>query len=400
MNIRARVHSAEPSIPRIAAWAISLAIVWLCSCLAVLSAQEPEESTPTDEPAVAASTDAARPGRASRASAKRLKKATTVSTDDEQDATEGEESGDEKKGRKNGIAPKVKKEASGPRGIRFGEERIQKIKVGVRIQAGGECKGISASVPVPFDWPEQQVRIIDEDVSAAVRSVDYRMLEGGVRQMLINIPRLPAKEEAEAVLTFEIRRKVILPPEQTDVYEIPKSPDRSIKRFLGDSPYIESRNTRIRTLAREITKDKPNAWSQVEAIYDYVRANVEYRESELKGAVDALRDKHGDCEAMTSLFIALARAAKIPARMVWVTDHSYPEFYLEDEAGEGHWFPCQISGGRAFGEMPETRAILQKGDNYKDPETRERRRYVAVRLQANAVRGGSPKVTEVTEYVQ
>jgi hypothetical protein len=271
------------------------------------------------------------------------------------------------------------------------------LKVGIRIKTGGECKGIDASVPIPMDWPEQEVRVVEEEISADVRGVDYRTLEGGVKQMLLSIPRLGKKETCEAILTLDIDRKVILPPERTDIYQVPKTVPRDVKRFLGDSPYIESRHPKIRTLAREIVKDKPNGWAQAEAIYDYVRANVEYRESDLKGAVDALKDKVGDCEAMTSLFVALCRAAKIPARMVWVTDHSYPEFYLVDDQNKGHWFPCQISGGRAFGEMPETRPILQKGDNYRVPESKERRRYVAVQLTATAVRGGSPRIEEIVE---
>lgn len=286
---------------------------------------------------------------------------------------------------------------TGPPGIRFGETRTVRLKVGIRIKTGGECKGIDASVPIPMEWPEQEVRVVEEEISPDVRGVDYRTLEGGVKQMLLSIPRLGAKETCEAILTLDIDRKVILPPERTDIYQVPKSVPRDIKRFLGDSPYIESRHPKIRTLAREIVKDKPNGWAQAEAIYDYVRANVEYRESDLKGAVDALKDKVGDCEAMTSLFVALCRAAKIPARMVWVTDHSYPEFYLVDDQNKGHWFPCQISGSRAFGEMPETRPILQKGDNYRVPESKERRRYVAVQLNATAVRGGSPRIEEIVE---
>lgn len=288
-------------------------------------------------------------------------------------------------------------DASGTSGIRFGETRTVRLKVGIRIKTGGECKGIDASVPIPMDWPEQEVRVVEEEISADVRGVDYRTLEGGVKQMLLSIPRLGKKETCEAILTLDIDRKVILPPERTDIYQVPKTVPRDVKRFLGDSPYIESRHPKIRTLAREIVKDKSNGWAQAEAIYDYVRANVEYRESDLKGAVDALKDKVGDCEAMTSLFVALCRAAKIPARMVWVTDHSYPEFYLVDDQNKGHWFPCQISGGRAFGEMPETRPILQKGDNYRVPESKERRRYVAVQLTATAVRGGSPRIEEIVE---
>lgn len=284
------------------------------------------------------------------------------------------------------------------KGITLGETHVHHIRVGLRIKAAGPCQGIVASFPVPMDWPEQKVQVVKEQISPSVRNVTSRLLEDGVKQMVVSIPRLNGGEVAEAVLTLAIERQVILGPPQTDLFTIPKQPDKSIRRFLGDSPYIETRNNKIRALARQIVTDKEGAWQQVEAIYDYVRDHVEYRESELKGAVDALNDGHGDCEAMTSLFIALCRANKIPARMVWVTDHSYPEFYLLDDEKQGHWFPCQISGSRALGNMPEVRPILQKGDNYRIPETKERRRYVSTQLKAAAVRGGSPDVTEILEF--
>jgi hypothetical protein len=217
--------------------------------------------------------------------------------------------------------------------------------------------------------------------------------------MVAQIPRLAGGDEAEAILIVEIRRREIIQPESTDQFTVPRRPDREIRQFLAASPFIESRHAKIRSLSRDIVKDQETAWGQVEAIYDYVREKVEYQESELKGAVRTLADGQGDCEAMTSLFIALCRASKIPSRMVWVTDHSYPEFYLLDEEENGHWFPCQVAGSRAFGSMPETRPILQKGDNFKVPETKARRRYVAIQLKASAVRGRKPTVTEITEFV-
>ncbi len=104
-----------------------------------------------------------------------------------------------------------------------------------------------------------------------------------------------------------------------------------------------------------------------------------------------LNDKTGDCEELTSLFIALCRASKIPARTVWVPEHCYPEFYLVDDDGKGHWFPCQAAGTRCFGGIPELRPILQKGDNFKDPERpRERQRYVSEFLKGS---GGAGKPT-------
>ena len=200
--------------------------------------------------------------------------------------------------------------------IPLGQEQVHRLTVGVKVRARGACRGITASVPVPMDWPEQEVRIVSEDISPSVQNVSYRVLDGGVKQMLLQIPRLDANEQADALVTVEVRRKAILPPPSTDGLQIPTRPEKDVRLFLGDSPQIESRNSQIRSLARTIVKDKTTAWQQVEAIYDYVRDHVQYRESELKGAVQTLRDGFGDCEAMTSLFVALCRANKIPARGV------------------------------------------------------------------------------------
>ena len=97
----------------------------------------------------------------------------------------------------------------------------------------------------------------------------------------------------------------------------------------------------------------------------------------------------GDCEELTSLFVAMCRANGIPARSVWIPGHCYPEFYLEDDEGAGHWIPCQAAGTRAFGSMPDYRLVLQKGDNFKVPEHRKTQRYMAEFLRVKSA-GGSP----------
>ena len=125
------------------------------------------------------------------------------------------------------------------------------------------------------------------------------------------------------------------------------------------------------------TEHADNAWAQVEGIYDWVRTNIEYRKGPIRHIRDALKDKKGDCEEMTGLFVAICRASNIPARCVWIPEHCYPEFYLEDPNGEGHWFPCQVAGDRQFGQMHEYRPILQKGDRFKVPEETLPLRYIA-----------------------
>ena len=285
-------------------------------------------------------------------------------------------------------------------GVKLDQAVTKKIKCGVRITAsGGPCKGIVATVPVPMDWPEQQVQVLEEDFSPTVKSVNFRVVGGGARQMVVEIPILPSGQEAHAYVTYEVNKHTLLPPDATDAFEIPKKVPRDVMIFTGPSPFIESRHPKITALAKEIVADKVGAWTKVEAIYDWVRENVKYENGEIKGAIKALNDKTGDCEELSALFIALCRAQKIPARTVWVPEHCYPEFYLTDSEGNGYWFPCQAAGARAFGGIPEERPILQKGDNFRDPDRpKEKLRYVSEYLTGKGG-GGKPKVKFVREEV-
>jgi len=282
---------------------------------------------------------------------------------------------------------------------RLGKAEAELWRVGLKITAsGGPCHGLFATVPVPTEWPEQSVRMVKEDLSPHVRRVSYRTLDGGVKQMLVSVPILRSGEVAQAIVTFEVDRRSITAPQDTSGYQIPKRLRRQLKKYLGPSPLIESRHRSIRALAKELKDDNLSAWDQVETYYDWVRDNVEYENGVLKGALAALKDKSGDCEELTSLFIALCRANGVPARTVWVPDHCYPEFYLEDEEGNGNWFPCQAAGTRMFGGMLEARPILQKGDNFKVPEKKERQRYVAEFLTGKAgPRSGKPVVEFIRE---
>lgn len=287
-------------------------------------------------------------------------------------------------------------------GARLGAEAVHRYKVGVEVTAvGGACRGLFATIPVPLDWPEQQVRVVEEDISPSVSAIRYRTIDRSVKQMLVEIPQLARGETARATATFEVRRRAIVAPDDTSQYKIPKRLPRAIKTYLGPSPLIESRHYKIRSAAKATVAGKEGAWEKVEAIYDYVREHVQYKNGPLKGALRALRDGEGDCEELTSLFIAMCRAIGVPARTVWVPGHCYPEFYLVDAEGKGHWFPCQAAGTRAFGAMPEQRPILQKGDNFRVPEKpKQRQRYVAELLKGRPVKGGGrPKVRFIREML-
>lgn len=287
-------------------------------------------------------------------------------------------------------------------GYKLEKPRTMRVQLGMTVTAqGGPCQGLLGTVPIPIDWPEQHVKVVGEDFSSYVKNVTYRTVSGTVKQMVIEIPFVPANEEARALVTFEVTRYTQTAPDETSGYvqaDIRKLP-REVRVYLAPSPYIESQNPRIKSLAREVLREHSDApaWNQVEAIYDWVRENVTYTDGPLKGAFQALKDGSGDCEELSSLFIAMCRASNIPARTVWVPDHCYPEFYLEDAQGKGYWFACQAAGARDFGGMVEYRPILQKGDNFTTPERpRDKQRYVAEYLTGT---GGKPKVRFIRDIV-
>ncbi|WP_153557110.1 transglutaminase-like domain-containing protein [Roseimaritima sediminicola] len=289
--------------------------------------------------------------------------------------------------------------------LEYADGQTQTWQIGLRLETrGANCVNIQATFPVPVEWPEQKVRLVDQQVDPLVSNWGPRDLAGGVRQVRVLMDRAPAGSEVALLLTFEIERSRILgpTPEQAAELRIPKRIDRELRLAMGNSPYIQTTDARIRAVAREIAAmEAENDWHRVELAYDWVRDNVTYTEGPIKAADEALRDGTGDCEELTSLFIAICRNLRVPARMVWIPGHCYPEFYLEDAEGNGHWFPCQVAGTRQFGKMDEYRPVLQKGDRFKVPEHSAPQRYVSEFFTCNKLRGnGDPQPVFIRELVE
>lgn len=278
------------------------------------------------------------------------------------------------------------------RGVQLDTAEKQLWRCGVEIRAvGGPCAGLFGTISVPTDWPEQTVRIHKEDITPNVRKTAYRTIDQGVKQMTIAIPNLAGGELARSVVIFEVERHSLKPPPDTTIFVLPTKPPGAVKKHLGTSPFIESTQLKFKNLAAELTEGKNSAWEQVEAIYDGVRAKVKWENDKAKGALATLNAGLGNREDVTGVFVAACRAMKIPARLVWIPDSLYAEFYLEDEEANGYWIPCFIaSEKREFGFVSTHAPILQKGDNFKVPEKKESLRFVNEFLTAKGA--GKPQV--------
>ncbi len=258
--------------------------------------------------------------------------------------------------------------------------RKLKMRFGMQFHSNdNNCTKLFATIPFPREWAEQRVTILSADLPENARYQE-REVPGGAKQLILEVPSLGPQQQLDVVIAVEIEKSFINPPAAPESLVFPKKSlkEKEIAWYLGDSPLIETKSRQIREIVKELKDKNPeSAWAYVESIYDWVRNNIQYRNGELRSTKDTLKDKYGDCEEMSGLFVALCRASNIPARCVWIPEHCYPEFLLEDSSGFGHWYPCQVAGDRQFGKMQEYRPILQKGDRFKVPEHTSLQRYVA-----------------------
>jgi Transglutaminase-like superfamily len=264
--------------------------------------------------------------------------------------------------------------------IELWSTRKLKMRFGMQFLSNdNNCTQLFATIPFPKEWDEQKVTILSAELPDNAKYKE-REIPGGAKQLVLTVPALGPQQQLDVVVTIEIEKSFINPPKAPETLVFPKKTlkDKDLNWYLGDSPMIDTKSAQVRSIIKSLKDAEPeHAWAYVESIYDWVRTNINYRQGELRSTKDTLKDKFGDCEEMSGLFVALCRASNIPARCVWIPDHCYPEFYLEDANGFGHWYPCQVAGDRQFGQMQEYRPILQKGDRFKVPESKGLDRYIA-----------------------
>lgn len=282
-----------------------------------------------------------------------------------------------------GVEP-IQTEAA--QGQAIGDDHVSFWRFGLSITNAGEAQKIIATAPIPIECPEQTIELVGEEFGDGVKGVKVKRLKPDARQIVLKIASLQPGQGGTTALTFKILKRPIPPPEHPERFVFDPSPSGKLKGdFLGPSPNIECKDDKIIAIAQQLAAqhaDEP-AWDQVNAIYKWVRKNVQYKfDPVMRSCLDALKTGKGDCQELTGLFIAICRARGIPARAVWIPGHTYPEFYLLDENGQGHWFPCQAAGDYQFGEMNERRPILQKGDRFRISGQKKLQSYAQPTLKA------------------
>jgi transglutaminase-like putative cysteine protease len=124
--------------------------------------------------------------------------------------------------------------------------------------------------------------------------------------------------------------------------------DAGAARYLAPEPFIESDAPEIVAEAEAATRGATDDRTRAERLTRYVSALLDKKPTiSVPSAREVLRTKVGDCNEHTALYVAMARASGIPARiavgLVYMHGafyyHAWPEVYLREGERQGLWLP-------------------------------------------------------------
>lgn len=266
------------------------------------------------------------------------------------------------------------------------EPRPYELKVGIEITGNGNATAIKATTPVPLPLPEQ---LIDRATIEKVNCLaDFRRLTPEAGQLVLAAPAIGKGGTVGAVahMRLTLRKEYHGHAKEQFPAKQPRLPREFAKAYLYDSPGIQTRADEVKTLTEKVGGKIAHPWDKAKAFHAWVWENIRPVEGPYTSVVEAIKSRVGDCEEHAAVFTALCRASGIPARLVWVPNHNWAEFFLADESGKGHWIPAHTSCYSWFGWTGAHEVVLQKGDSIELPEKRKPQRLMEDWMQWSGAR--------------
>lgn len=251
------------------------------------------------------------------------------------------------------------------------EPRPYDLTIGIQLQGAGPASDITSTTTVPLDYPEQtieSVKVITQGCVAAIRK-----LASGAGQLLLSAPGIAQGQVVSAVAHYRLTLYKQFHNYHADQFPVrQKIPPEVRKNYLQDSPGIQTRSKQVRQLAAELTAGTPkHPWEVAKSFAEWTPQHIRPQIGSYTSVTAALDNRRGDCEEMAGVFVALCRAVGIPARLVWIPNHTWAEFFLVDHDGKEHWIPAHTACYSWFGWNGAHELVLQKGDRIQFPERRK-----------------------------
>ena len=247
------------------------------------------------------------------------------------------------------------------------EPRSYDVSIGMELRGVDSTCEAMATTPVPVSHPEQQVEQVSMETIGC--EADIRELSPGAGQLLLHAPEIAVGQVVKAIAHFKITLFKQYHGFEQEQFPFTQTVPKGVQTSsMGDSPGIQASASVVRKLANEIAREHSHPWDKAQAFVKWIRTSIRPQLGAYTSVLTAIQKRVGDCEEMSALFVAFCRAAGIPARLVWVPNHNWAEFYLTDFEQKGHWIPVHPACYNWFGWTGAHELVIQKGDRVPVPE--------------------------------
>ena len=170
---------------------------------------------------------------------------------------------------------------------------------------------------------------------------EVKLLTGNIAEVVMSTSRQKLEANDSGVGVTNPSYKLFIQAPSIVAADCPKLPIQNAENeFLTASAYIQANHPDIQSKTAEILEDETNSWRAAEKLCRWVYTAIDDKRMSggFASSLTVLHSLSGDCTEHTVLFIALARAAGIPARIcsgiVFAKDAFYYHFWPEVYVGQ------------------------------------------------------------------
>ena len=179
---------------------------------------------------------------------------------------------------------------------------------------------------------------------------DVKLTSGSIADAIMSNSRQKLEVNSEQVGRLSIQVPTVV------AEDCPDLPIQDVEgKFLGASVYIQTDAPAIRAKTEEILDGEVNSWRAAEKLCQWVHTTITKKKVSggFGSSLTALESLSGDCTEHTVLFVALARAAGIPARIcsgiaLAQQDAFYYHFWAEVYVGR--WVQMDPTWGQTIAD--------------------------------------------------
>lgn len=198
------------------------------------------------------------------------------------------------------------------------------------INIQGFVKRFEFSMPVPSSEKEKQY-ISDYKISIKPTQIYKDGSDTMVKYVFENIDNRKIDIVIDGIANLRTYGTKTAKALNTNIEQ-----ENDLNRYLNPEPYIESDDSYIKGIAKQINGSCTE--EIVQKTYEYIQNNMTYKiEPRITGAKQALKDRYGKCSEYSAIMIAILRAKGIPARLVIgniaresATQHNWVEVYYDE----------------------------------------------------------------------